>query len=79
VSDFFDKNTFLFGDIISGKFFAATLKDDRSVGDITPFESVPSTTVSIRKGPDNLFYAASLNQSGGLVYRWVPNTDTIDI
>jgi glucose/arabinose dehydrogenase len=84
VSDFFDKNTFLFGDIISGKFFAATLKEDRSVGDITPFESVPTTTVSIRKGPDNLFYAASLNRSGplggdGLIYRWVPNTDTIDV
>ena len=83
VSDFFDNNTFLYGDITSGKFFTATLNDDRSVGQIAPFANVPISTVSIRKGPDNLLYAASLNRSGnlqtgvGMIYRWVPNTDAI--
>jgi glucose/arabinose dehydrogenase len=84
VSDFIDKNTFVFGDLTRGRFFSATLNDDRSVGSITPFESVPISTVSIRKGPDNLLYAASLNRPGalggeGLIYRWVPITDTINV
>ncbi len=82
VSDFFDNNTFLYGDITTGKFFTATLNDDRSVRQVAPFANVPVSTVSIRKGPDNLLYAASLNRPGnlggdGMIYRWVPNTDAI--
>jgi hypothetical protein len=80
VSDFYDDNTFLFGDITTGNFFSASLNDDRSVRQITPFENVPISTVSFRKGPDNLLYAVSLDLPGtlggeGVIYRWAPASD----
>jgi hypothetical protein len=77
VSDFYDNNTFLFWDITTGNFFAASLNHDRSVGQITPFDNVPISTVSFKKGPDSLLYAVSLDLPGtlggeGVIYRWVP-------
>lgn len=70
ISDFYDDNTFLYGDFVSGTFFSATLDDDRSVRQVNSFNDVPAGIVAFKKGPDNLLYAS--DRTG--IYRWLPDT-----
>jgi hypothetical protein len=77
VSDFYDENTFLYGDFASGRFFSATLDADRSIDQINPFNDVPPGIVSLRVGPDNLLYGAALGE--GLIYRWAPDPDAASL
>ncbi len=74
VSDFYDENTFLYGDFVTGRFFAKTLNDDRSIKQVNPFMNVPPGTVVFRKGPDNLLYASDRRN----LFRWEPDFSVID-
>lgn len=74
MGDFYDRNTFIYGNIVSNTFFVATLNDDRSLKQITPFESGPRSTVVMRKGPDDLLYASDRAR----IYQWVPGFNAAD-
>ncbi|WP_457767674.1 NPCBM/NEW2 domain-containing protein [Cyanobium sp. ULC084] len=73
VGDFFNTNTFVYGDLLSGRLFAATLDANRQLSSITGFDTGASYMVDLKLGPDGSLYGSSLYNSQfgpGEIVRW---------
>jgi hypothetical protein len=75
VGDFYNSNTLIYGDLVSGRLYAATLDANRQVTGITQFDSGASYVVDVKLGPDGYLYGSSLYSVGfgpGEIVRWQP-------
>jgi hypothetical protein len=75
VGDFYNGNTLIYGDLVSGRLYAASLDANRQVSDITQFYSGASYIVDVKLGPDGYLYGSSLYSVGfgpGEIVRWQP-------
>ena len=70
VGDFFNNNTLMFGDLINGTMYAATLNDSRAVSSIQVFDSGIPYIVDMEMGPDGRLYGVDLPT--GTIVRWNP-------
>jgi glucose/arabinose dehydrogenase len=75
VGDFFSTNSFIYGDLLSGRIFAATLDASRQISGLTEFDIGASYIVDVKLGPDGFLYGSSLYNSEfgpGEIVRWQP-------
>ncbi len=71
VGDFYNNNTLVFGDINSGRLYAATLDTtSRQVTNVQVFSSGLQALVDMEMGPDQRLYGVQL--ISGNIYRWDP-------
>jgi glucose/arabinose dehydrogenase len=70
MGDFYSTNLMTFGDINSGRLYAATLDSDRNVTNIQIFDSDIPYIVDMEMGPDNQLYG--VNIALGTILRWNP-------
>jgi glucose/arabinose dehydrogenase len=68
VGDFYNSNTLLFGDIINGTVYAATLNSSRQITNVQVVDSNIPYVVDIEVGPDGNLYG--LNLITGEILRW---------
>lgn len=68
VGDFYDDNTLLFGDVINGTLYAASLNSQREVDDIQVFDTGNQYLVDMKIGPDGQLYGVNL--VSGSLHRW---------
>ncbi|WP_017297409.1 DUF4347 domain-containing protein [Nodosilinea nodulosa] len=71
VGDFYNSNTLMFGDIINGTLYAATLNASRQVTNVQVFDSGLSYVVDMEVGPDGKLYGVNL--VSGSIVRWNNN------
>jgi glucose/arabinose dehydrogenase len=70
VGDFYNNNTLMFGDLINGNLYAATLDGStRQVTNVQVFDSNIQNIVDMEMGPDGLLYGVDLG--AGSIRRWV--------
>lgn len=69
VGDFYNENTLIFGDVLNGNIYAATLNASRQVTNVQVFDTGVPYIVDMEKGPDGWLYAADLGS--GTIRRWV--------
>jgi glucose/arabinose dehydrogenase len=72
VGDFYNSNTLMFGDIIGGTLYAATLDANRQVTNIQIFDSAIPYVVDMEMGPDQRLYGVNL--AFGTIVRWNPGS-----
>ncbi|MEB3333617.1 MAG: NPCBM/NEW2 domain-containing protein [Cyanobacteriota bacterium] len=75
VGDFIDDDSFLYGDINSGRLFKATLDQNRQISSTESFDSGLNYITELKLGPDGLIYGSLLYDSEfgpGSIIRWVP-------
>ncbi len=75
VGDFVNNNTFIYGDLLSGRLFGATLDASRQVSNVSQFDIGASYMVDVKLGPDGYLYGSSLFSAGfgpGEIVRWLP-------
>ena len=70
VGDFYNSNTLMFGDIVNGTLYAATLDINRQVSNIQVFDSNIPYVVDMKMGPDGRLYGLDLVT--GELLRWNP-------
>jgi glucose/arabinose dehydrogenase len=70
VGDFYNSNTLLFGDVINGNLYAATLNTSRQVTNVQVFDSGVTYVVDMEMGPDGRLYGVNL--VSGAIVRWNP-------
>ena len=70
VGDFYNSNTLMFGDIVNGTLYAATLDANRQVTNVQVFDSNIPYVVDIKMGPDGRLYGLDLVT--GELLRWNP-------
>jgi len=71
VGDFYNANTLMFGDIVGGVLYAATLNAaTRQVTNVQVFDSGVPYVVDMEMGPDGRLYGTNL--VNGTVLRWDP-------
>jgi glucose/arabinose dehydrogenase len=68
VGDFYNSNTLMFGDLINGNLYAATLDGDRQVTNVQVFDSGIPYVVDMQMGPDGQLYGVDL--VSGAILRW---------
>jgi glucose/arabinose dehydrogenase len=75
VGDFISTNTFVYGELLSGRLFSATLDGNRELSSLTEFDTGASYMVDVKLGPDGTLYGSSLYNSQfgpGEIVRWLP-------
>jgi glucose/arabinose dehydrogenase len=70
VGDFYNSNTLMFGDIVGGTLYAATLNASRQVTNVQIFDSNIPYVVDMEMGPDGYLYGLDLVT--GEILRWTP-------
>jgi glucose/arabinose dehydrogenase len=70
VGDFYNSNTLMFGDVVSGTLYAATLNSSRQVTNVQVFDSNIPYIVDMEMGPDGRLYGVDLVT--GSILRWNP-------
>jgi glucose/arabinose dehydrogenase len=68
VGDFYNGNTLMFGDVINGTLYAATLNASRQVSNVQVFDSNAQYVVDMEMGPDGKLYGIDLVT--GSILRW---------
>ena len=68
VGDFYNDNTLMFGDVINGTLYVATVSASRQITNVQVFDSNIPYIVDIEKGPDGWLYGADLGT--GTIKRW---------
>jgi glucose/arabinose dehydrogenase len=75
VGDFYNSNTLVFGDLLNGNLYAATLSDSRQVTNVQVFDSNIPNIVDMEMGPDGRLYGVDL--AAGSIRRWVDAGTTV--
>ena len=73
VGGFYSNNSFVYGELLSGRVFSATLDNNRQVTNVSQFDSGASYMVDVKQGPDGFLYGARLFSDGftpGQIVRW---------
>jgi glucose/arabinose dehydrogenase len=68
VGDFYNSNTLLFGDVIGGTLYAATLNTSREITNVQVFDANIPNVVDMEMGPDGRLYGLDLVT--GSILRW---------
>jgi glucose/arabinose dehydrogenase len=75
VGDFYNSDTLIYSDLVSGRLFSATLNANRQVSSQSQFDSGASYIVDVKLGPDGNLYGSSLFNATfgpGEIVRWLP-------
>jgi glucose/arabinose dehydrogenase len=73
VGDFYNSNTLMFGDVVGGTLYAATLDASRKITNVQIFDSNIKYVVDMEMGPDRRLYGLNLGRDGqgiGSILRW---------
>jgi glucose/arabinose dehydrogenase len=70
VGDFYNSNTLMFGDVIGGTLYAATLNSSRQITNVQVFDANIPYVVDMEMGPDGRLYGLDLVT--GSILRWDP-------